>query len=53
MDTMRKANRSAEQLARTRAESYKMIVDYIVGHQERGVRFAREIFDGAARETRH
>ena len=50
---MWKANRTAEQLARTSAKSYKMIVDYIVGLQERGVRFAREIFDGAARETGH
>ena len=50
---MWKANRTAEQLARTSAKSYKMIVDHIVGLQERGVRFAREIFDGAARETGH
>src|SRR5918995_4647418 len=50
---MWKANRTAEQLARTSAKSYKMIVDHIVGLQERGVRFAWEIFDGAARETGH
>jgi hypothetical protein len=30
-----------------------MTVDHIVGHQEHGIRFVREIFDGAARETRH
>jgi hypothetical protein len=53
MDTMRKAHRTAEQLARPSAESYKMIVDHIVGPQERDVRFARKIFDGATRETRH
>ncbi|MDQ4128202.1 MAG: hypothetical protein M3151_09695 [Actinomycetota bacterium] len=52
METMQRANRSAEQLARTGVESYKMVIDHVVGQQERNVRFAREIFDGVAREMR-
>ena len=53
METMQKANRTAEQLARTSVESYKVVVDHVVGQQERNVRFAREIFDSTARELRH
>ena len=52
MHTMQKANRTVEDLARVGGESYKMVVDHMVGQQERGVRFAREIFEGTAREIR-
>jgi hypothetical protein len=50
---MEKANRTVEHLAKTSADSYKMVVDHVVAQQERNVRFAREIFDGATREIRH
>jgi hypothetical protein len=53
VDTMEKANRTVEHLAKTSADSYKMVVDHVVAQQERNVRFAREIFDGATREIRH
>jgi hypothetical protein len=53
VDTIKKANRTAERLARTSGESYKMVIDHVVAHQERNVRFAQELFDGTAREIRH
>ena len=53
MDTIKKANRTAERLARTTGDSYKMVIDHVVAHQERNVRFAQELFDGTAREIRH
>jgi len=53
VDTMEKANRTVERLARTGGDSYKMVIDHVVAQQERNVRFAREIFDGVAREVRH
>ncbi len=53
MDTMQKVNRTVEQMAKTGADSYKRVVDHAVAQQERNVRFAREIFDGTAREIRH
>ncbi|MDP9411672.1 MAG: hypothetical protein M3P70_14490 [Actinomycetota bacterium] len=53
METIQKVNRTAERLARTSIESYKMVVDHVVGQQERNVRFAREIFEGTEREIRH
>jgi hypothetical protein len=53
VDTMEKANRTVEHLAKTSADSYKTVIDHVVAQQERNVRFAREIFDGTAREIRH
>ncbi len=53
METIQKVNMTAERLARTSVESYKILVDHVVGQQERNVRFAREIFEGTAREIRH
>lgn len=53
MDTMEKVNGTMEQLAKTSADSYKAVIDHVVAQQERNVRFAREIFDGTAREIRH
>ncbi len=52
MDTMEKANRTVEHLAKTSADSYKTVIDHVVAQQERNVKFAREIFDGTAREIR-
>jgi len=53
VDTMEKVNGTMEQLAKTSADSYKAVIDHVVAQQERNVRFAREIFDGTAREIRH
>ncbi len=53
MDTMEKANRTVEHLAKTSADSYKTVIDHVVAQQERNVKFTREIFDGTAREIRH
>ncbi len=53
MDTMEKANKTVEHLAKTSADSYKTVIDHVVAQQERNVKFAREIFDGTAREIRH
>ncbi|HET7273278.1 MAG TPA: hypothetical protein VFI90_19580 [Rubrobacter sp.] len=53
MDTIKKANRTAERLARTNGDSYKMVIDHVVAQQERNVKFAQELFDGTARELRH
>ncbi len=53
VDTMEKTNRTVEHLAKTSADSYKTVIDHVVAQQERNVKFAREIFDGTAREIRH
>ena len=53
METTERINRTAERLARTSADSYKMVIDHMVAQQERNVRFAREIFGEAEREIRH
>ena len=53
VDTIKKANRTAERLAKTSGDSYKMVIDHVVAQQERNVRFAQELFDGTAREIRH
>ena len=53
MDTLERTNRTAERLARTSADSYKMVVDHVVAQQERNVRFARGLLDDTARELRH
>jgi hypothetical protein len=53
VDTTKRINRTAERLAKTSADSYKMIIDQMVGRQERNVRFAQEMFGGTVREIRH
>ena len=53
MDTLKRTNRTAERLARTSADSYKMIGDHVVAQQERNVRFTRGLLDDMARELRH
>lgn len=52
MATMEKANRAAEQLAKTTGDSYKTIVDHNVALQERNLKFWQEAFGGAVREIR-
>jgi hypothetical protein len=53
METLRRTNRTAERLAKTSADSYKIVVDHIAAQQERNVRFAQGLLDDAARELRH
>jgi hypothetical protein len=54
VDTTKRINRTAERLAKTSADSYKMVIDHmVVARQERNVRFAQEMFGGAVREIRH
>jgi predicted DNA-binding protein len=53
VETTERINRTAERLARTSADSYKMVIDHMVAQQERNVRFARETFGDAVREIRH
>jgi hypothetical protein len=53
VDTTKRINRTAERLAKTSADSYKMIIDHMVARQERNVRFAQEMFGGTVREIGH
>jgi hypothetical protein len=53
MDTLKRTNRTVERLAKTSADSYKMVVDHVVAQQERNVKFAQGVLDNAARELRH
>ena len=53
MDTMKRANRSAERMVKTSADSYKMVMDHVVAQQERNVRFAQGLLDEVASELWH
>ena len=53
METTERINKTAERLAKTSADSYKMVIDHVVARQERNVRFAQGIFGDAVREIRH
>jgi hypothetical protein len=53
MDTIERTNRTAQRLMKTSADSYKMVVDYMVAQQERNVRFTQGLLEGTARELRH
>jgi hypothetical protein len=53
VDTTKRINRTAERLAKTSADSYKMVIDHMVARQERNVRFAQEMFGGTVREIGH
>ncbi len=50
---MEKTGKTAEQLAKTSGDTYKVVVDHFAAQQERSVRFAQEVLDGAVREVRH
>jgi hypothetical protein len=50
--TIEKANRAAEQLAKSTGDSYKTVIDHVVALQERNVRFAQGLVDGSIRELR-
>ena len=49
---MEKANKAAEQLARTTGDSYKAVIDHAVALQERNVRFAQGLVDTSIKEVR-
>ena len=58
METMEKTEKTAERLAKTsgdtyKVDTYKVVVDHFAAQQERSVRFAQEVLDGAVREVRH
>jgi hypothetical protein len=53
MDTLKGTNRTVERLAKTSADSYKMVVDHVVAQQERNVRFAQGLLEDTSRELRH
>jgi len=53
LETIEKTNRTAERLAKTNGETFKLVVDHFAAQQERGVRFAQEVLDGTVREVRH
>src|SRR5918997_7051626 len=53
METMEKTQQTAERLAKTSGDTYKLIVDHFSAQQERSVRFAQEVLDGTVREVRH
>jgi hypothetical protein len=50
---MEKTGKTAERLAKTNGDTYKVVVDHFAAQQERNVRFAQEVLDGAVREVRH
>ena len=52
MATIEKANKAAEQLAKTTGDSYKTVVDHTVTLQERNLKFWQEAFGGVVREVR-
>ena len=53
MATTQKTNRAVERLAETTRESYQTGVDHAEGLQERNVKFAQGMVDGAIKELRH
>ena len=52
MATMEKANKAAEQLAKTTGDSYKAVMDHTVALQERNVKFLRGVFESTVLEIR-
>ena len=52
MVTMEKANRAAEQLAKTTGDAYRTVIDHTVALQERNAKFWQGTFEDAVREVR-
>lgn len=50
---MEKTQQTAERLAKTSGDTYKLVVDHFTAQQERNVRFAQKVLDGTIREVRH
>jgi hypothetical protein len=53
MATMEQTNRAVDRLAENARDSYQTVMDHAVGLQERNVRFAQGIVDGAIKELHH
>src|SRR5215207_10038602 len=53
MATTEKTNKAVERLAESTRDSYQTVVDHAVGLQERNVRFAQGMVDGAIKELRY
>ncbi len=53
METIEKTGQTAERLAKTSGDTFKLVVDHFAAQQERSVRFAQEVLDGTVREVRH
>ena len=53
METIERTGKTAERLAKTSGDTYKLVVDHFAAQQERNVRFAQDTLDGAVREVRH
>lgn len=53
MASTEKVNRAAEAFAERTADSYKVVVDHVVGSQERNYSFFRGWIDSFAGEVRH
>jgi len=53
LETMEETGKTAERLAKANGDTYKVVVDHFAAQQERSVRFAQEVLDGAVREVRH
>ncbi len=52
MANQEKAGKAAEKLAQTTRDSYKTVLDHVVGVQERNVRFAQGVVDSSIKELR-
>jgi hypothetical protein len=52
MATMEKANKAAEQLAKTTGDAYRTVIDHTVALQERNAKFWQGTFEGVVREVR-
>ncbi len=48
-----KANRAAEAFVERTADSYKVVLDHMIGLQDRNVQYVRGLFEGFASEVRH
>jgi hypothetical protein len=53
MANKNKANEAAQRLAEGTRDSYQAVLDHTIGMQERNVRFAQEMVDGAIKELRY
>ncbi len=53
METIENSGQTAERLAKTSGDTFKLVVDHFAAQQERSVRFAQEVLDGTVREVRH
>lgn len=53
MEIMERTGKTAERLAKTNGDTFKVVVDHFAAQQERNVRFAQETLDGMVGEVRH